>query len=111
MKCESCGCQLYDEEVTGDGAVCLPCSDAHFFACEAEYQDAERAAADAARRGALADDDFAALEAAYVAGPCPERTLEGLLRDRLLDLGISDDVADAVMLAVWQEHPANEIPF
>jgi hypothetical protein len=64
-----------------------------------------------ARQVALADADFLALRAAYWAGADGWRSLFGLMRDRLLDLGVEGDPADDQMDSIWHAHPANEIPF
>jgi hypothetical protein len=64
-----------------------------------------------ARQVALADADFLALRAAYWSGAEGWRTLSGLIRDRLLDLGIEGEPADDLMETIWYAHPANDVPF
>ena len=57
------------------------------------------------------DRDFLALRAAYLAHIAEDHGLLGLMRDRLLDLGVADEVARQVVNELRMSHPANEIPF
>src|SRR5262245_40717478 len=125
MKCSSCGVKVTLADDAGgpdEGALCQPCGRAREWAWEIEYHGALSRRHERARQVALADADFLALRAAYLAlpdgggnraywGEGEFRTLLGFMRDRRRALGVEGAAADELIDAAWLSPPANEIPW
>jgi hypothetical protein len=76
-----------------------------------EMHEAWFAALDGANQKARTDADFIALQAAYLASIDEDTSLLGLMRDRLADLGVEEEVARQYVSELRIEHPSLEIPF
>jgi hypothetical protein len=66
---------------------------------------------DEANRLARGDADFLALRAEYMGAADEDLFLLGLMRDRLMDKGVEDEVARRYVTELRLEHPSQEIPF